>query len=426
MANKYRNIGVGILGYADLLVELDLPYGSDEALNLAANIERERRSYAEVYSEVLAIERGSPWGGARRNLILLTVAPTGSTSQIAGVEGSGIEPFFSPETWRKDHVHPEGTFVPSKYAAKGAARFALAKWNDGTSKKDLEVTWEQHVRTQAAFQLHSDSGISKTINMPNEATEKDVADAFMLAYDLKCKGITVYRDNSRKVQVLNVEKKEGTFDPQAALKAITVDAVGEFAKAVEKAVYTTIKNEPARAIPRDRPTVLNGVTRKLNTGYGTLYVTVNYDDNGQPFEVFATIGKAGGFTNSFTEAVARLISLGLRSGIPIQEVVDQLEGIRAPRAGFGPGGAVYSVPDGIAKALKANDGYRVGWSNIKLDDSNTSVADMTVTYSSDSDDSAKALVKRGDSPECPECGAELALIEGCVKCSSGCGYAECG
>src|SRR5947208_1622243 len=199
-----------------------------------------------------------------------------------------------------------------------------------------DVPPEWHVRMQAAFQDWCDAAVSKTINMPREATVEDVKKAYLLAYDLHCKGITVYRDGSREDQVLNI-------------------GVAESEKPAEMRVE--VPPEPAALRPRPRPDVITGRTQKILTGYGALYVTVNEDEKGL-FEVFAQIGRGGGYTASFTEGIARLASLCLRSGVPVDEIIDQLEGIRSPRIAVDHGERVYSIPDAIAKAIKRHIGMQ--------------------------------------------------------------------
>src|SRR5437660_1426496 len=266
-----------------------------------------------------------------------------------------------------------------------------------------EVPAEWHVRMQAAFQDACDAAVSKTINMPREATVEDVKKAYLLAYDLHCKGITVYRDGSREDQVLNI-------------------GVAESGKPTEMRVE--VPPEPAALRPRPRPDVITGRTQKILTGYGALYVTVNEDEKGL-FEVFAQIGRGGGYTASFTEGIARLVSLCLRSGVPVDEIIDQLEGIRSPRIAVDHGERVYSIPDAIAKAIKRHIGMQKTGVQppVETFDELGGAVETDVELEKESRDAAE-LLRKGLNPECPECGKSLVFEEGCVKCHA-CGYSEC-
>jgi ribonucleoside-diphosphate reductase alpha chain len=267
---------------------------------------------------------------------------------------------------------------------------------------------------QAAFQEFTDSAVSKTVNMSNSATVDDVKKAYLLAYDLGCKGITVYRDGSRQEQVMNVgvsEKKD------AKKEIVPMEAAG-----------------PVVLQPRLRPDVIVGTTQKINTPYGMLYVTINQDEKGL-FEVFATIGRSGGYTTSFTEAIARLISLSLRSGIPVEEIINQLEGIRSPKVTHDHGERILSVPDALAKALKRQVSGELHksiqirmdhYAQAALSGKKEPEPDRLVENDSEEhlEESETEIVRRGLSPECPQCGMGLSYQEGCVVCHH-CGFSEC-
>jgi ribonucleoside-diphosphate reductase alpha chain len=387
------------------------------------------------YSESakLAEERGvyPAWEGSRqwekglkvRNSYVTTVAPTGTISMIADTSG-GCEPEFSL-IWYKRVMDGEELPYFLDYFEEVAKREGFWREdlvqkildNHGSPRglKDVPEKWQRvfatahdvspewHVRMQAAFQDYSDAAVSKTINLPREATVEDVKKAYLLAYDLHCKGITVYRDGSREDQVLNI-------------------GVAEAEK--PKEVRLEVPAEPLVARPRPRPDVITGRTQKILTGYGALYVTINEDEKGL-FEVFAQIGRGGGYTASFTEGIARLVSLCLRTGLPVDEIVDQLEGIRSPRIAVDHGERVYSIPDAIAKAIKRHIGMQKTGIQpaVETFDELGGAVETDVELEKESRDAAE-LLRKGLNPECPECGKPLVFEEGCVKCHS-CGYSEC-
>jgi ribonucleoside-diphosphate reductase alpha chain len=284
---------------------------------------------------------------------------------------------------------------------------------------------------QAAFQKHVDAAVSKTINMPKSSTEADVKKAYLLAYDTGCKGITVYRDGSRQDQVLNLGKSEKLEGKAAAATLVPAERTS-----AGKEIQGATPAGPIVVKPRPRPNVVSGTTQKIETGYGSLYVTINEDEHGL-FEVFAQIGRGGGYTASFTEAVARLASLCLRTGIPVEEIIKQLDGIRSPKIAYDNREKVYSVPDGLAKALKRQVSGELHKSiQARLDSVTPALRKPTLAqakietdseadkdYVTDDDVSSALIVARGDNPECPDCGNMLMLQEGCIKCN--CGYSEC-
>jgi len=433
MTYATRKIGLGVMGFARMLFMLEVPYDSKEGVEWGGKIMQFIQETGYNASAKLAEERGvyPAWEGSRhqekglrlRNSYVTTVAPTGTLSMIADTSG-GCEPEFSL-IWYKRVMEGEELPYFLDYFEEVAKREGF--WQEDLVKKILDnhgsprglkdvpekwqrvfatahdVSPEWHVRMQAAFQDHCDAAVSKTINMPREATVEDVKKAYLLAYDLHCKGITVYRDGSREDQVLNI-------------------GVAEAEK--PKKVHVEVPSETAVLRPRPRPDVITGRTQKILTGYGALYVTVNEDEKGL-FEVFAQIGRGGGYTASFTEGIARLASLCLRSGVPVDEIIDQLEGIRSPRIAVDHGERVYSIPDAIAKAIKRHIGMQKTGVQppVETFDELGGAVETDVELEKESRDAAE-LLRKGLNPECPECGKSLVFEEGCVKCHA-CGYSEC-
>ncbi len=300
-----------------------------------------------------------------------------------------------------------------------------------------DVTPQQHIRMQAAFQAHVDSAISKTCNFPESATEEDVRKIYSLAYQLGCKGVTVYRDGSREAQVLSTGKTARKLVDQAGEAQRSGEAVegsgGEQYGGAASPSAGSSEYVP-RPFVRERPAVLRGVTRKTVSPLGTMYVTINEDDKGRPFEVFAALGKAGGAAMADAEAIGRLISLALRSGVSIREVWQQLRGISCDRAvGFGEN-KVLSMPDAIAQAIERYLREKEG------EQQALPLPDPGQPKKSNGGQQASARPRIELEPPdkfggqdvaafiatCPECHAsELEFAEGCVKCHA-CGYTECG
>ena len=317
-----RRIGLGVMGWADLLLLMKVKYDSPKALSLAEKVAAFLRKEAVAASRELAGERGSfpnigqsvYKGTKMRNATVFTIAPTGTISRIAGCSSS-IEPVFAFEVVSKiidselKDVHP----IYAEWKEKNPDR-PLADYF--VTAHDVSPEW--HVKTQAAFQKHVDNSVSKTINFPHEATVEDVEKAFHLAWDLGTKGITIYRDGCRESQVL-------------------------------------YKNGTEIVHPQERPMSLPSTTDKIKTGFGNLYVTISYQ-NQKPFEVFASIGKSGYSTMADAEALGRMISLALRSGVEAEDVIQQLKGIGGSEPIFTEGGLIQSIPDAIAKVLEKHFG----------------------------------------------------------------------
>jgi len=497
LSHRIRRIGLGVMGWADMLVRLGIPYGSKESIELGRELMEFIDQNAKVESERLAEERGvfpeweeSIWGPdgtcARdeynnrirperrlRNCNLTTVAPTGTISIIAGCSG-GIEPLYAVAFMRnqagelmpdvnEDFVamaKEQGWYseeLMERIAEEGHIHFDEVP----DEVQDVFVTAhdvkpEQHIRMQAAFQEHVDSAISKTCNFPTDASEEDVREIYQLAFDLNCKGVTVYRDASRDAQVLS------TGDTAKQVQGEAGEAVEEMLEEVEDAgeiadeLATVLgrlqeledekdaleeERDEARAklqevqsskakppIKRDRPNVLQGYTRKIESPLGTMYVTINEDQDGRPFEVFVALGKAGGSAMADAEAIGRLISLALRSGISLRDVHRQLRGISSDRAvGFGDK-KVLSSPDAIAQVIEEYLEEKEGVQQTLPMDSPKEARKSNGGQAS----AAEPVVERFEDEEarkflgaCPDCGASLQFQEGCATCVA-CGYSECG
>ncbi len=284
-----------------------------------------------------------------------------------------------------------------------------------------DISAKQHAAVQCACQEGVDSAISKTCNFPHDATKQDMDEVYRYLYRNGGKGVTVYRDGTRSKQVLTTRA-----DNKASMDGDPEEVVRELVEEGEvdpEEVFDDVVIGAGEFEPRARPATVEGVTQKINTGYGGLYVTINEDEEGL-FEVFAQIGKSGGYTTSFTEGIARLISLCLRSGIPPARVIEQLEGIRSPKTTFDRGEQIHSVPDAIAKAMKR---YRRGeietpsQSQLPVENKDAD-EDEDVEERDESD--IRRLISEGRNPECPECDSMLVYTVGCVKCNE-CGYSEC-
>jgi ribonucleoside-diphosphate reductase alpha chain len=414
MTKANRKIGLGVMGWADALFLLGVPYDSEEAIRLAEKVMKFIQEESHKASQALAEERGvfpnwkgSVWekrGIKMRNATTTTIAPTGTISIIANCS-SGIEPVFALAYKRTNVLDGEEFFEVNPIFEKVLKERGLyseeliAKVAESGSiqnldlpadirrvfKTALEITPEWHVRMQAAFQKFTDNAVSKTINLPNSATRADVEKAFMLAYELKCKGITVYRDGSREEQVL-VTKKTEKEKPR----------------------------KPARFIePRPRPRVTVGRTIETKTGCGSLYVTINEDSEGIA-EVFVQLGKSGGCAASQTEAIGRLLSVALRSWVNPEVLVKQLKGIRCPSIGFDSGEVITSCADGVAKVLEKwlKGEYR------KIRFEVEGIKPLT-EFAEEKEEGSKMI-----GGVCPECGNILEYGEGCATCKF-CGFTKC-
>lgn len=353
MAKSNRRIGLGVMGFADLLIKMKIKYDTQRARNMGRKIIQFMKREATRASEKLGEERGSfptiaqsiYQGKKMRNAALLTIAPTGTISRIAGCSSS-IEPVFAFKMVSKildseiKDLHPLYKQWEEKHPGDPPPDYFV-------SAKDISP--EDHLKMQEIFQESVDSAVSKTINFPNQATKEDVANAYLKAFDMNIKGITVYRDGCRAIQVLNKEEEQ----PQ----------------------------------PMSRPDALPSTTHKISTGLGRLYITISHF-NGTPFEVFCSIGKSGYSTMADAEAIGRLASLSLRSGISADQVVNQLKGIGGSEPTFHNGALIQSIPDAIAHALESH----VGEVTVNKQDLNTISCPM-----------CGATLPDEKCPTCPNC-----------------------
>ncbi|MGD8226188.1 MAG: vitamin B12-dependent ribonucleotide reductase [Desulfobacteraceae bacterium] len=399
MAQSNRKIGLGVMGFADLLYQMKVPYNSEKALELAEEIMDFIQRESREASRDLGEQRGEfPNYGQSlfkdiencryRNATTTTIAPTGTLSIIAGCS-SGIEPLFALNFVRRVMDNDELLEVNPYFEKVARERgFYSRELMDTVARtgtiRELEdipedvrevfvtahdVTPEWHIRMQAAFQKYTDNAVSKTVNLPHDATLDDVSKVYDLAYELGCKGVTIYRDGSKENQVLSYDQQD-------------------------KEITASIKDV------EDRPETLEGFTTKMATGYGNLYVTVT-EHNGRPFEVFATIGKSGRSTTAKTEAIGRLVSLALRSGVHVEKIVSQLKGIGGEHPVFQKDGLVLSIPDAISRVLEKR-------------------------YLKDSKSQGRLKYEYSLLGEtCPECGQTISFEEGCMTCHF-CGFTKCG
>jgi len=421
MTRGNRKIGLGIMGFSDMLIKLEIPYDSEEAFEIAKKVMGLIKEEADKASIALAEKRGvfPNWeksiyakGGPRfRNATRTTIAPTGTISIIAGCS-SGIEPLFAisfvrnvldntqlPETnpLFLEVAKREGFY--SDELVREIAKNGMVRGLKEVPKKyqDIFVTAHDvlpldHVRMQAAFQESTDNAVSKTVNFPNNATVEDVKNVYLEAYRLKCKGITIYRDGSRDVQVLTAGKE----------------------------------TKEQKLAPRKRPTVTRGITERVQTGCGYLYVTINEDEYG-PCEVFASMGKSGGCAASQLDAQARLISMALRSNVDPHSIVEKLKGMRCPSPSLLPqeGGRILSCSDALARVLEhyleefyEKKGIKKSYQETSKEEAERILHEQ-LKFNFQADTQAKNIAGM-----CPECGGILEHEGGCVTCHM-CGYSKC-
>jgi ribonucleoside-diphosphate reductase alpha chain len=443
MTKANRKIGLGVMGFADLLIMLEIPYDSPEAVRMARRVMGRIRKKAREASAKLAELRGpfpnypkSVYSQSNipplRNATITTIAPTGTLSIIASCS-SGIEPLFAVSYIRRVldneelvEVHPHFVEVAKN---RGFYREELMRdvaANGGLKgfeeiPEDVrrvfvtahEITPEWHVKIQAAFQEYTDNAVSKTVNFPHDATPEDVARVYWLAYRLGCKGVTIYRDRSRDSQVLNI----GRCAPSEIMQVEATMAELPVAAAPSAEVTPRTPRVLPRIAPRPRPPVTRGVTERIGTGCGKLYVTVNHDEEGI-CEVFAQMGKSGGCAASQIEGISRLISLALRSRVSMDAIIKQIKGIRCPAPLWAKGGMVLSCADGIARVLEHQGG------------GNGQEAHEDKTKRLDNPRAASLPPPRGEQAHgvvvgsCPDCGGAVEHGEGCEVCRF-CGFTKC-
>ena len=419
MTKQTRKVGLGVMGWADALLRLKIPYNSEQAVRLAETVMRAVTEAGREESRELAKARGTfplfqestlDQELPQRNATGTTIAPTGTLSLLASCS-SGVEPIFGYVYIRnimdgtemievnpilREVLEERGLYSDElmKKIAKQGSLEGIEEIPEEIRRVFVsahEVSPEFHIRMQAAFQRHTDNAVSKTVNFCNSATREEVAEVYKLAFRLGCKGVTIYRDGSRSEQVLNIGKvkKDGQEESPA-----------EGGQAVIK--------------PRPRPDMTTGITERVKIGCGNLYITVNYDDKGI-CEIFTNTGKAGGCPSQ-SEATARLASIALRSGIDVRSIIDQLKGIRCPSTIRQSGMKCTSCPDAIAKAIERvyQQQVRLGhWAEPELSAAEGPAASQAET------------VVPGRMRFCPECGAKLEHEGGCVICRN-CGYSKCG
>ncbi|OYR54870.1 adenosylcobalamin-dependent ribonucleoside-diphosphate reductase [Halorubrum halodurans] len=528
-----RKIGLGVMGLAQLYIQLGVRYGSEAGNEVARQLMTHINHESKATSHELAEQRGvfNDWADSKyanptahrewfehhtgldadewadgfpiRNHNTTTIAPTGTTSMIGNTTG-GCEPIYNVAFYKNVSDDVQGDEMLVEFddyflrtleandvdvdAVKEEAQAQMAE-NEFDGVEGLETVPEaigelfvvtgdlsgiEHAAVQCACQEGVDSAISKTCNFPNDATAADMEEVYRYIYDHGGKGVTVYRDGTRSKQVLTTRAKNTEFADESEAAETIVEQIREVFGGVE----AFLDNEDVRAAvdaeitellesadrpeldyteTRPRPDSLSGVTQRVETGYGKLYVTINEEEDGRPFELFANIGHSGGYTNSFTEALAKVISTALRSGVDPEEIVDELQGTRSPKVAWDKGEQIQSIPDAIGTALRRylDDEIDKGIPQQQsLDDveggaaadppsqtdggavAGGSSADVAVDSPTDAgsadgpggdadDDVTQDLIAAGESPECPECGGmNLYFSEGCKTCES-CGWSEC-
>ncbi len=444
-----RRVGLNTMGIAEMMIRLGIKYGAPESMAFIDELYEFIATESYRASTELAVEKGSfsmfdaekflqsgymmslpetvretVRAKGMRNVTVLTQAPNGTIGTMVGTS-TGIEPFYSWTYMRKSRLglHEENVKIVEEWRSEHPGEELPAYFVNA-----MDLTPEEHVSVLAACQRWVDSAISKTSNTPNSYTVEQTAALYSLMHKLGCKGGTIYRDGSRDEQVLMLKD-----DKKDQAKPHTEEA--------------------GKVLPRSRPETLTGKTYRIRTGYGNLYITINEDEQGNPFEVFAQIGKAGGFFAGQAEAISRLVSLALRSGIEIHELIDQLKGIRGPQVSWSEGGMILSLPDAIGQVLERHLTKKQEQLDLDLTPSQTEMSDLesaveqelAKTAESNTEDGSlkiesvsnvlvsgsaqpakkqRSIADYGDAPVCPSCSSMLALGEGCLYCQ-GCGWSKC-
>ncbi|WP_436343999.1 adenosylcobalamin-dependent ribonucleoside-diphosphate reductase [Natronorubrum sp. FCH18a] len=513
-----RKIGLGVMGLAQLYIQLGIKYGSDEGNEVARQLMTHINHGAKAKSHDLATERGSfnDWDDSKyadpteyrewfehqtgedaddwadgfpiRNHNVTTIAPTGTTSMVGNTTG-GCEPIYNVAYYKNvtDDVQGDEMLVEfDDYflrtledndidvdAVKKEAQEQMAT-NQFEGVEGLstvpdaigelfvitsDLSAKQHAAVQCAAQNGVDSAISKTVNAPNDSTLEDAKEVFEWVYENGGKGVTYYRDGTRSKQVLTTRADNADFADETEAAQALVEQIDEIFGGLEAFLGSDevrdVLEEDVGSLTagdhdhvtvdftekRERPDALQGVSQRIDTGYGKVYVTINEDpETGQPFELFANIGHSGGFTNSFTEALAKVISTSLRSGVDPEEIVDELCGTRSPKVAWDKGEQIQSIPDAIGTAMRRYLDDEIDKPYPKQQTLEESAdADTEVEYDgpqtdggaaaaqggSNADDATQDLIDAGESPECPDCGSmTLYFSEGCKTCE-GCGWSEC-
>ena len=425
-----RKTGLGVMGFADMLARLRIAYDSEDGLELGRSIMRFIRDEADKMSEELTEERGvfpafegsiydAPGQPKMRNACRLTVAPTGTISMIAGCS-SGIEPLFALSYHKHnilggeslmyvdqgfEEAAREGGFYSEElmnYLADGGSlqeRDDVPEWAREVFVTSADISPEMHVKMQAVFQESVDAAISKTINFPNSATEDDVRRAYELSWELACKGITVYRAGSREAEVLTAgEAKDKTAAPESPADLGVL-------------------------VERERPAAIRGITERVRTAHGNMFVTVNYDDEGRPFEVFAILGKAGSTESAALEAISRLTTMALRAGVDPNKIIEHLKGITDEPV-WDAGRLVRSAPDAVALVLGRHlslEGTPSVEDVAASEGKSTAQLELLAAPAQENGNSHSSV----SSVRCPECSVgTLVHQEGCLRCPE-CGYNKC-
>ena len=419
MSKSTRRIGVGLMGWADLLVQLGIPYNSQAAIDLAEEIMQAIQAETYRASTKLADQRGTfpawaesiynqgPSPRKMRNSAPTTIAPTGTISIIADAS-SGIEPLFAisfvrnvMDQTRMVESNPyfeaiaksEGFYseeLMQQIAETGSVRHSpqVPDWVKEIFPVSHEIEPEWHVRMQAAFQKHTDNSVSKTINFPSNATVEDVKKAYLLAHSTGCKGLTIYRDGSKDQQVLSTGNT-----PQPGQQIMQIP-----------------ENQHRGLVARKRPKVISGITELIRTGHGNMYITINFDEENMPFEVFTNLGKAGGCDSAQLEAISRLTSMALRAGVDTEEIIHNLQGITCcPH--WDDNQQIRSTPDAVAIALRRHSS--------QPQETQLQIASQPYALQ-------QQIPRYSGQDRCPECSAPTIRQEGCIQCTSPyCAWNKC-